>query len=185
MSTYYDYYLEQKTSEGWVLIKSPDFEYDCIHSHTGLHGDDSFQNYKQSDIPLEETRIEVYHKYKEEYEKSKLDRNRFSHYYPYYCLMDLDEMITDYDSNIHEYDGIISKNDLLKLERDCDYEPKIYEPNDINNLIPELQQNYVYHCWDSNWSDYKIIYQIVPRVKKVLAEHNLNLDDIRLTCDIC
>ena len=49
----------------------------------------------------------------------------------------------------------------------------------------DIKQNYVYHEWDTFYGEYYYLYEIIPRVEKMMNADELSLDQVRLLCRIC
>lgn len=43
----------------------------------------------------------------------------------------------------------------------------------------------MYYEWDNSDSEYYYLYQIMPKIEKVLQNNNLKYKDVRLLCRIC
>ena len=155
---------------------------EMIYWHTGSYGRDFTDHYFLQDIPFEEYSIEMKKHYQSAYDKFKSGSHIFEAWYPQFFQMDLDSMVRDFNDNIHECDGIISKNQYLKLQRDSAYEPDVVSPKDYNKLPERIQEKYMYYAWDSPWSEFGKVYDIIPIVMKMLEYYNLQIDDVRLIC---
>lgn len=94
-------------------------------------------------------------------------------------------MKIDFDNNVHEYAGIISKNSYQHLQSDCNYNPKIIEEEIYAKFPQDIKENYMYYEWDNSDSEYYYLYQIMPIIEKALQNNNLKYKDVRLLCRIC
>lgn len=185
MSTYYDYFLEKKTDDGWhkvinIFDEESQKEPFSIYWHSRSFGSESAEYYSREYLSYEEWNLEDQIEFKDKYEKIQKDQKNYD-WLPEYRVLDLNQMIKDFNEEIHEYSGIMSKNEVLKLQRDCDYYPDIIKPKDFNKLPKNIQDNYQYYAWDTWWSDYKNAYNLVPLIYKLLDYYNLKLEDVRLT----
>jgi hypothetical protein len=99
--------------------------------------------------------------------------------------MDLDRMMKDYNSGLHEYAGIISRNAYRHLLSDSEYEAKIIDEEVYSKFSDDIKQNYVYHEWDTFYGEYFYLYEIFPRIEKAMSADGLSLNQVRLLCRIC
>lgn len=179
------YFLERKEGNEWLLVK-PDEKYDeygdgTLFWHTRSYSSDFLERYTISGLSFSDYRKELREEYREDYEKLKNGGSHWDSWYPECKLMDLGAMVRDFESNIHEYDGIISNNDKLKVEREWEYSPKVISPDAYCRLPRRIRKNYVYHAWDSPWSEYGKIYPVVPIVLDTMKRDGLEMDEVRLT----
>ena len=180
MGTYYDFYLEKKIGEDkWIPLKyngnnsfyyvrSYGFEF---ANEYGSHFPIGF-NYMNEEFKNQN--IEKYNNAKE-YEKNLMCR---------YFLMDLEKIALDYKNKIHEYAGIISKNDYKKLQSNMDYNPKIIDEEIYAKFNDNIKENYIYHEWDTYYGEYYYLYELMPIIDEMLKANNLTIDDVRLLCEI-
>jgi len=178
MGTSYIFYLEKRIEgDKWLPLKyNGDASFYYVRSYAR-----EFTDEYGAIFPIgfnymnEEFKEENREKYNncDEYEK-KL--------YCLYYIMDLDRIIEDYHSEIHEFAGIISKNDLKKLKTNCDYCPKIIDEEIYASFDDRIRKNYVYHEWDTYYGEYYYLYEIVPIIEQMLLEYNLTINDVRLLC---
>ena len=183
MGVYYYYYLEQKEKDGWHRLKGPD-EDNSIYYHTGSYGNDFVSNYEYRQLSFEEFSEEAKNIYREDYDEWNKE-NRYDYFYPYFYELSLDLMFKDFDEGILEYAGIITKNDRLKIERDSRYIPETISVEDFNKLPERIKDNYIFYTWDSPWSEYGHIYDLVPIIRTMLKDYKLSLKDVRLSCEQC
>jgi len=98
--------------------------------------------------------------------------------------MELELIDFDYRNNIHEYAGIISKNDYKKLQSDSEYSPKIIDEEVYARFKNNIKENYIYHEWDTCYGEEYYLYELMPKINEILKENDLTLDDVRLLCKI-
>ena len=80
------------------------------------------------------------------------------------------------------YCRVSTDSDLLS---DSGYEAKIIDEEVYARFSDDLKQNYVYHEWDSNYGEYYYLYEIIPRVEKMMNAEELRMNQVRLLCRIC
>ena len=181
MGVYYDFYLEKLVEKDkWSPIQYGDS--DVLYSVRN-HARSFFDEYGAA-IPLgfQWLSQEYQEKNLEKYENSNEIEKRFlCDFYE----MDLDRMMRDYNSGLHEYAGIISRNAYKHLLSDSEYEAKIIDEEVYSRFSDDIKQNYVYHEWDSFYGEYYYLYEIIPRVEKIMNADGLSLDQVRLLCRIC
>lgn len=111
MGVYYDFYLEKMEGEDkWSSIKYEDS--DCLYS-VRSHARLFFDEYGFS-IPLKFQCLsqDYQSENQEKYENcNEIEKSFICNFYE----MDLKRMMKDYNSELHEYAGIISKNDYKHL----------------------------------------------------------------------
>ena len=118
---------------------------------------------------------------KEKYESlSEIERRFLCNYY----IMNLELIELDYRNNIHEYAGIISKNDYKKLQSDSDYCPKIIDEEVYAKFKDNIKENYIYYEWDTYYGEEYYLYKLMPIINEILNENNLMINDVRLLCRI-
>ena len=185
MGVYYDYYLEKKEEDGWHRLNALEEGNDAsIYYHSGSYGCDYVRNYEIRQLSFEELAEETKDIYRESYDNCK-EAKRYDYFYPYFYELSIDLMFKDFDEGIHEYAGIITRNDRLKIERNSEYIPETISVEDFNKLPEGIKDNYVFYVWDSPWSDYVHTYELVPIIRDMLKTYNLSIDDVRLTCKQC
>ena len=74
---------------------------------------------------------------------------------------------------------------IINLLSDFEYEPKIIDEEVYSRFSDDIKQNYVYHEWDSFYGEYYYLYEIIPRVEKIMNADGLSLNQVRLLCRIC
>ncbi|MBR6459525.1 MAG: hypothetical protein IKS49_05120 [Actinomycetaceae bacterium] len=180
MGTYYYFHLEKKSdNDTWHPIKVDDSDYfHYVRNHArefvleyGSYSSIGFQNLN------------------EEYKKANQEKydaaNDFEkHYIANFELMDLERIKEDYDRGLHEYGGIISRHSFKLLQSNMDYCPKIIDEEVYAAFKDDVKENYMYHEWDTFYGEYYYLYEIMPKVNKILKEENLTLDDVRLLCRV-
>ena len=181
MGVYYDFYLEKLVEKDkWSSIQYGDSgELYSVRNHAR-----SFFDEYGSAIPLEfECLSQEYQvKNQEKYNNcNETDRRFLCDFYE----MDLLRMMRDYNSGLHEYAGIISRNAYKHLLYDSEYEAKIIDEEVYSKFSDDIKQNYVYHEWDTFYGEYYYLYEIIPKVEKMMNAHELSLDQVRLLCRIC
>jgi hypothetical protein len=180
MGIWYDFYLEKRIkNEKWMPLKYNDSE--CLYS-VRSYGHD-FCNKYGTMFPIGfEYMNEVFkEKNKEKYNNSSdLDKRFLCNYY----LMDLELIDFDYKNNIHEYAGIISKNDYKKLQSYSDYSPKIIDEEVYAKFKDNIKENYIYHEWDTYYGEEYYLYELMPIINEILKENDLTINEVRLLCKI-
>jgi hypothetical protein len=180
MGVYYDFYLDKNISEDkWssVIVNDNDIIF-YMRSRNYLYDEYS------TGFPLDFKYLsqEFQEKNKEEYESlEKYEKIGYCNFYH----MDLERMKKDFDNDIHEYAGIISKNSYKHLQSNCDYNAKIIEEEVYAKFSPDIKENYMYYEWDDTCSEYYYLYEIMPIIEKALKDNNLEYKDVRLLCNIC
>lgn len=181
MGVYYDFYLEKMEGEDkWSSIKYEDS--DCLYS-VRSHARLFFDEYGFS-IPLKFQCLsqDYQSENQEKYENcNEIEKSFICNFYE----MDLKRMVKDYNSELHEYAGIISKNDYKHLLSDPEYEAKIIDEEVYAVFSEDVKQNYMYHEWDTYFGEYYHLYKIMPLIENMLNADKLSLDQVRLLCRIC
>lgn len=180
MGIYYDYYLEKKDKDGWHRLSSLEDGSSMIYYHRS-YGYDFVGEYEICELSFNDYCVEAKKNYAEKYEQAEKD-NALSFFYPRYCELSIELMFQDFDNGIHEYAGIIKKNDRLKIERNPEYIPDMIDEADFNKLPEEIKDNYIFYAWDSPWSEYGHIYDLVPIIRDMLKYYDLTVSDVRLIC---
>ena len=181
MGVYYDFYLEKLVEKNkWSSIQYEDS--DCFYSVRSSAR--SFVDEYGSAIPLGFHYLsqEFQAKNREKYDNcNEIEKQFLLNYYE----MDLDRMLKDYNSGLHEYAGIISRNSYRHLLSDPEYEAKIIDEEVYSRFSDDIKQHYVYHEWDTFYGEYYYLYEIIPRVEKMMNADELSMDLVRLLCRIC
>lgn len=181
MGVYYDFYLEKLVEKDkWSSIQYGDS--DVLYSVRN-HARAFFDEYGSA-IPLGFHCLsqEYQAKNREQYDNcNEIEKRFLCDFYE----MDLDRMMKDFNSSLHEYAGIISRNAYRHLLSDSGYEAKIIDEEVYARFSDDLKQNYVYHEWDSNYGEYYYLYEIIPRVEKMMNAEELRMNQVRLLCRIC
>lgn len=180
MGVYYDFYLDKKIADDmWSSIILDDSDiFFSMRSRRYLYDEYSLG------FPFRFRYLsqEFQEKNKERYENlNESDKIAYFNFYE----MDLERMKIDFDNNVHEYAGIISKNSYKHLQSDCNYNAKIIEEEIYAKFTQDIKENYMYYEWDDSYSEYYYLYQIMPKIEKALQNNNLKYKDVRLLCRIC
>ncbi len=180
MGVYYDYYLDKKIDDNhWLQILVDGKA--CLYYVRSWR--ELFDEYSIGPrIEFQCLSEEYQEQHREQYEKEKAEGHQlgFSFY-----EMDLVRMQLDYKNQVHEYAGIISKNSYKRLQSDVEYCPKIIEEEIYAKFKDNIKDNYIYYEWDTIFSEYYYLYQIMPIIENALADNNLKIEDVRLICHIC
>ena len=184
MSTYYNYYLERKEADGkWstVLPEETDpYTLKLSFYYTSGIGQVFFDEYSGWQIGFEYCSEEYKKEYQKQYEnESDPFRN---YYYPY--EMDLERIIMDYNNQLHEYAGIISRNSYKRLQSDPEYDPKIIDEETYAAFKDDVKENYLYHEWDTIYDSCYYLYQIVPLINDLIRKNDLDYQGVRLLCTV-
>lgn len=176
MGTYYDFYLEKIIDNDKYLP----LKYNGKDSfyYVRNNANEFFYHYGTY-FPLSINYMN------EEYKKQHIHISNDKDYKENYYLMDLNQIEIDYNNNIHDYAGIISKNDLKKLKTDSDFIPKIIEESVFIKLPNKIKKHYIYHEWDYYYDTSYYLYIIMPIIKEILTENHLKINEVRLLCRIC
>ena len=181
MGVYYDFYLEKLVEKDkWSSVQYEDS--DVLYS-VRSHARSFFDEYGFG-LPLGFQCLsqEYQAKNREKYDNcDEIEKRFLCDFYE----MDLDRMMKDYNSGLHEYAGIISRNAFRHLLSDSEYEAEIIDEEVYSKFSDDIKQNYVYHEWDTFYGEYYYLYEIIPRVKKIMNADRLSLDQVRLLCRIC
>lgn len=180
MGVYYDFYLDRNIGEDkWssIIVDDSDVIF-YMRSRSWLYDEYSVG----FSLGFKHLSQEFQEKNKERY-NSLRDHEKIYHFNFY--EMDLDRMKTDFDNDIHEYAGIISKNSYKHLQTNYDYNAKIIEEEIYANMNPDIKENYIYYEWDDTCSEYFYLHQIMPIIGQALKDNQLEYKDVRLLCRIC
>ncbi|MGM9971066.1 MAG: hypothetical protein ACI35W_01495 [Anaeroplasmataceae bacterium] len=180
MGVYYNFCLEKKIEDDkWISLE---YEGDNTFYYVRSHARFFIEEYGSSfPIGFNHMNEEFKKKNMEQYNNAnELEKGLMCSYY----WMDLDRIIEDYSAGIHEYAGIISKNDLKKLKSYSDYNPKIIDEEIYAKFEDDIKKNYIYYEWDTYYGEYYYLYKIVPIIEQMLKIYNLNICDVRLLCRI-
>lgn len=180
MGVWYDFYLEKRIEkEKWIPLK---YKGDRSFYSVRSYGRSFCDRYGGSfSIGFEYMNEEFKDENKEKYESlSEIERRFFCNYY----IMDLELIEFDYRNNIHEYAGIISKNDYKKLQSDSDYSPKIIDEEVYAKFKDNIKENYIYYEWDTYYGEEYYLYELMPIINEMLKENDLTINEVRLLCQI-
>ena len=180
MGVWYDFYLEKRIKkEKWIPLK---YKGDRSFYSVRSYGRSFCDRYGGPfSIGFEYMNEEFKDENKEKYESlSEIERRFLCNYY----IMDLELIDLDYRNNIHEYAGIISKNDYKKLQSDSDYSPKIIDEEVYAKFKDNIKENYIYYEWDTYYGEEYYLYKLMPIINEILNENNLMINDVRLLCRI-
>ena len=184
MSVYYNYYLERKVADDkWSAVIPEDAEeytLDLSFYYISGIGHNFFDEYRGWQIRFEYCSDEYKEKYLQQCENES--DNSKSYYLPY--EMDLERIMADYNNQLHEHAGIISKNSYKRLQTDPEYYPKIIDEEVYAAFKDDVKENYLYHEWDTYLDSCYYLYQIVPLINDLIEKNNLKNEDIRLLCMI-
>lgn len=168
MSAYYNFYLEVYKNNKWILFDDLE-QYYLNRSSSYLF----IEKYLLQYLDCFEISEELIEKYELKNCKDDLIFYRNS-----FFLLDIENMIKDYENNIHDNDGIISHQDYKKVLYNEEYYPNIIKVGQFNKLPKRIKDNYGYYRWDEYISEYKYLYSLIPLIKDKIG--NYELDNIRL-----
>lgn len=181
MGVYYDFYLEKQVEKDkWSSIQYGDS--DLLYS-VRSHARAFFDEYGSGiHLGFHFLSQEFQEKNREKYDNcDEIEKGFLFAFYE----MDLERMMKDYNTGLHEYAGIISRNEYKHLLSDSGYEAKIIDEEVYSKFSDDIKQNYMYHEWDSYYGEYYYLYEIIPRVEKLMNDNELCMDQVRLLCRIC
>ena len=178
MGIQYFYYLEQKKKGEWIVLTE-----DCICC-TYFLGEAFFNRYSTDNkLPFNKLNKEYREEYQQKYDNaSESDKEDLCAFYE----MNLLKMFEDYNDDIHECFGIVSRSavKLFVADYNCDYEPTVIDEEIYAKFSDKMKENYEFFAWDRPGGEFYYLYELMPTINAYIDAYGLKMDSVRLVCRV-